>query len=105
MPGKDKTGPTGQGALSGRGAGYCRGARHPGFTDRRMGYGQYGGGGNGFGRGHRHRSFGVETPTVALKPVQDPDAVPDESLIDRVEQLQAALDDIKRRLTDRGRED
>ncbi len=67
MPGGDKTGPNGQGATSGRGAGYCTGNDVPGYMNpeqgrgagigrgqcgsgRGMGRGQ-GGSGRGMGRG------------------------------------------------------
>lgn len=33
MPRGDRTGPTGQGPLTGRGAGYCAGFRLPGFLN------------------------------------------------------------------------
>jgi hypothetical protein len=71
MPGGDRTGPRGEGPMTGRGAGYCTGSLYPGFTQTstRMGlaYGRgnmqmpvygntyYGGGflrrGMGLGRG------------------------------------------------------
>ncbi len=53
MPGGDRTGPLGAGPLTGRGAGFCRGAGQPGFYTR-------GGRGRGVnrpfgGRGGRRR--------------------------------------------------
>ena len=52
MPGRNRTGPLGQGALSGRGLGGCRGTaaydQAPGFG---RGRGMGGGGGMGRGRG------------------------------------------------------
>ncbi|MBN1289268.1 MAG: DUF5320 domain-containing protein [Actinobacteria bacterium] len=33
MPGGDRTGPSGMGPLTGRGAGYCSGSDTPGFMD------------------------------------------------------------------------
>jgi len=45
MPGGDKTGPLGAGAMTGRGMGYCSGNDQPGFAN--IGFGR----GRGFGRG------------------------------------------------------
>lgn len=58
MPGGDRTGPLGQGPLTGRGAGFCRGFDSPGFAD--AGYG--GGFGRGGGRGWRHRYYATGMP-------------------------------------------
>lgn len=69
MPRGNKTGPNGQGAKTGRGAGYCGGNATPGFENpapRRgggFGRGRCGGGfgrgqGAGFGRGRRGGGFG-----------------------------------------------
>ncbi len=68
MPGGDKTGPFGEGPLSGRGMGYCRGSNRPGFANSRggrgmgAGYGRGIGGGGGYGRGWRHRYFDTGVP-------------------------------------------
>jgi hypothetical protein len=45
MPRGDRTGPMGQGPMTGRRAGYCSGSNMPGFSNR------YPGGGFGLGRG------------------------------------------------------
>ncbi len=61
MPGGDRTGPMGAGAMSGRGAGYCAGFGMPGYANPMpgrgfgMGAGRRGGGGRGFGGGGRGR--------------------------------------------------
>lgn len=60
MPGGDGTGPLGQGAMTGRAAGYCCGNDRPGFANgpfgRRFGIGRRG----GFGRGRGYsRDFGI----------------------------------------------
>lgn len=51
MPGGNRTGPTGQGPMTGRAAGYCGGYNAPGYMNsgprRGMGFGR----GRGFGRG------------------------------------------------------
>jgi hypothetical protein len=55
MPGGDRTGPTGMGPMTGRGAGYCGGAAAPGFMNLAPGRGFRGGRGRGFGRGRGWR--------------------------------------------------
>ena len=57
MPGGDRTGPRGQGPMTGRAAGYCSGSSVPGFANpnvprygRGFGFGR--GWGRGFGRGY-----------------------------------------------------
>ncbi len=59
MPGGDRTGPTGAGPMTGRGAGFCAGYQVPGFANQTMGRGFGGGrgrgGGGGFGGGGRGR--------------------------------------------------
>lgn len=74
MPGGDRTGPLGQGPMTGRGAGYCAGADAPGFMNAGMGRGMgrgFGPGrgrgftgawGQGRGRGRRRRAFWSEGP-------------------------------------------
>lgn len=61
MPGGDRTGPTGQGPVTGRGSGFCTGYESAGFT-RGAGYGagrRFGmGRGMRFGRGGGGRGFG-----------------------------------------------
>ena len=59
MPRGDKTGPEGQGSMTGRAAGYCAGYSVPGFMKPTYGYGRgLGRGyGRGLGRGYR-RGFG-----------------------------------------------
>lgn len=63
MPGGDRTGPRGQGSKTGRGMGFCGGARAPGFgtpgldsAARGLAGGGWGRGG-GRGRGWRHRNL------------------------------------------------
>ncbi|KON32347.1 hypothetical protein AC477_03110 [miscellaneous Crenarchaeota group-1 archaeon SG8-32-1] len=57
MPTGDKTGPIGQGPMTGRAAGYCAGYSVPGFMNPINGYGK--GFGRGCGRGWGRR-FGRE---------------------------------------------
>ena len=51
MPAGDKTGPMGQGPMTGRGAGYCAGFQVPGFMNSGPGMGRGRGRGWGMGRG------------------------------------------------------
>jgi len=48
MPRGDRTGPNGQGPMTGRGMGFCRGFNTPGFMNQGFGRGR--GFGRGFGR-------------------------------------------------------
>ena len=52
MPGGDRTGPMGQGPMTGRGAGYCAGFGMPGYANPGLGRGYGRGYGMGFGRGY-----------------------------------------------------
>ena len=60
MPGGDRTGPLGQGPMTGRALGYCTGYPDPGFANFGPGYGRgFGRGwGRGFGRGFWGRGRG-----------------------------------------------
>ncbi len=66
MPGGNRTGPRGQGAMTGRGFGYCAGYDSPGFAaDQGYGYGRgYGRFGRGRGRGYGMRG-GYRDPYYA----------------------------------------
>lgn len=72
MPGGDRTGPFGEGSMTGRRMGYCTGNDHPGFTRLRSfrggrfgrGFGRGFGQGRGFGPGSAYRS-GYFYPDVA----------------------------------------
>lgn len=55
MPGGDKTGPMGEGAMTGRRAGFCAGTERPGFVDVARGRGRGQGRGQGRGRGFGSR--------------------------------------------------
>ncbi|MEA2062906.1 MAG: DUF5320 domain-containing protein [Gemmatimonadota bacterium] len=61
MPGGDRTGPMGQGPMTGRAAGYCTGNPVPGYTNPVAGRGAVGfgrgGGFGGGGRGYRNRFY------------------------------------------------
>ena len=69
MPGGDRTGPFGEGPLTGRGAGLCKGYDSPGFTTS-PGRGRFAGrgfwrgrgGGRGGGRGWRNMFYATGQP-------------------------------------------
>lgn len=68
MPGGDRTGPVGQGPVTGRGFGYCSGFDSLGFTrgsGRGMGRGFAYGFRRGIGRGY-HRGLGFNVPFQGL---------------------------------------
>jgi hypothetical protein len=64
MPGGDRTGPRGEGARTGRAAGYCSGYDSPGYMNVGVGYGGRGmrGRAGGFGRGYRHIFYATGLP-------------------------------------------
>lgn len=67
MPGGDRTGPLGLGAMTGRAAGYCAGYGMPGFANGIYGRGFWGwgrgrGGGRGRGRWYPVRGFTAWSP-------------------------------------------
>ena len=63
MPAGDRTGPTGSGPMTGRGAGFCAGFNAPGFTGAgRGGFGGFGRGGYRAGMGRRNRFFAGGRP-------------------------------------------
>ena len=71
MPGGDRTGPMGRGAMSGRAAGYCAGFGMPGSANPAsgrgfgMGFGRgqgFVGKGGGGGRGWRHMFYATGLP-------------------------------------------
>jgi hypothetical protein len=117
MPGGDRTGPMGMGAMTGRGAGYCAGFGMPGYANPApgrgfgMGYGR----GRGFGGGGRGRRnmfyatglpgwmrfggyaapYGHPTPYQQANPEMEKYA-----LKQQAEDLQSELDSIKKRLNE-----
>lgn len=64
MPGGDRTGPLGNGPMTGRGAGYCGGYSGPGYTNNGFGAG-FGRGFGGRGRGRRNAFFATGLPRWA----------------------------------------
>ena len=109
MPGGDRTGPLGQGPMTGRGAGYCAGYGMPGFMNPvpGRGFGMGFGRGRGFGgggRGWRHWFYATGRPgwtrfAESAAPLQqDNPELEKQALKNQVEALQSELDFIKKRL-------
>jgi len=107
MPGGDRTGPMGMGAMTGRGAGFCSGSDNAGYT-RAMpgrGFGMGAGRGGGFrrtpgGRGWRNQYFATGMPGwMRSGPYTEPGVALDkEALRQQSQFLQSQLDSIKKRL-------
>jgi hypothetical protein len=108
MPAGDRTGPMGQGPMTGRGAGYCAGFPVPGFMNPGPGLGW--GFGRGWGRG-RGRGWGrgwgrawgwcPSYPYPAYDLVPPP--VPQESaqaLKAQAEYFESALESIRKRIAE-----
>lgn len=77
MPRGDRTGPAGQGPMTGRGLGYCAGYNSPGFT---RGYGMgmgWGGGRRGYGYGYGRGYFG---PNYAYPPPVQQQTEPEQEI-------------------------
>ena len=108
MPGGDRTGPTGMGPMTGRGAGFCAGAGVPGFMNRWF-RGGFFGRGRGGGRGWRNmfHATGLTgwqragmaapwgAPAGAVNPEQEIDV-----LKQQAEQMAGALDSIRQRISE-----
>ena len=121
MPRGNRTGPRGDGPMSGRGAGYCAGNDRPGFASSGMGYGRGFGRGAGFGRGYgrgmaygpgrgQGRGMGYDGPgfrepdpyysrTVPVYKEPSPDEEK-KYLEDVVKDLEAELENVKTRINE-----
>ncbi len=97
MPRGNKTGPAGQGPLTGRGRGYCAGYNQPGFMAPGFGGGQ--GWGRGLGRGFGRRGFWDYGPYQPYQP-QITKKEEKKILEDEVTDLEEELKAIKARLTE-----
>ena len=108
MPSGDRTGPMGQGPMTGRGAGYCGGYNRPGYANqapgRGFGMGWRGGRGVGWGGGWRRggRSYRPYVPRTFAYDVPPMPAYDEESeakfLRAEATRLKNALDEIEKRL-------
>ena len=72
MPGGDRTGPNGEGPMTGRGAGYCAGNNMGGYMPRRS-----------LGRG-RGRGLGQYNPRGELRRRYQQDQAPQDSTSERI---------------------
>jgi hypothetical protein len=114
MPGRDRTGPTGQGPLSGRGLGDCGDNEMSDYASQvpgrgvRMGWGFGWGGGRGYGwGGGRRRGFRFyPSMTRESRPYDWPQVPPYDAeteaklLRNQASRLHDALDRIEKRLED-----
>jgi len=110
MPRGDRTGPMGQGSMTGRGAGYCAGYNLPGQANQvsGRGFGRGWRGGRGFGWGGGWRSGGRFYASVVPRPLgyyAPPVSAYDEEgeakfLRAEATRIKDALDDIEKRLTE-----
>lgn len=98
MPRGDRTGPMGQGAMSGRGMGFCAGYPNPGFTrgGRMGGFGR--GMGRGFGRGCFRGGYAAGWPAYGNPPVDVPAISEKEALKQQSDYLKQQLKQIDDRL-------
>jgi len=124
MPGGDRTGPSGMGPNTGRGAGYCTGNPTVGFGNGGWGRGRRGGNrgggwnqGDGWGRGggwgHRHGYYATGQPGWQRAATWEPAYAPPypgpygsvmtreqelDALKSQSEHVEQVLDDLKRRI-------
>lgn len=104
MPRGNKTGPAGQGPMTGRAAGYCAGFATPGYMNASPG--RFAGRGGGFGRGRGFgmgRGMGYRGNWPSPPPVYTyapPYSAKDEAemLSQEAEHLEAHLKEIKQRI-------
>ena len=117
MPRGDRTGPGGQGPMTGRAAGYCSGYTTPGYVNpggRFLGSGRGLSGGRGRGIRHRHWYYGPGQPGWTGYdmdfPVGDMTGMPyqknlesgdeKEFLSQQADYLRQQLDDIQKRMSE-----
>ena len=112
MPGGDRTGPMGEGPMTGRAAGYCTGSPAPGYTNTAPGgyfgsrgrgfQGQVGGGRGGRGRRNRFYATGWGFGPYAIYGAPSSSSTTREEemelLRDQAGQLSKILEDIKKRI-------
>jgi hypothetical protein len=98
MPGGDRTGPWGDGPMTGRAAGYCTGyAAVPGYANPVRGYGR--GRGRGYGRGRRFGRGWYAYPPATIVPSVNPQAYAPITQPQLPEQEVAALENYHKTLT------
>jgi len=104
MPGGDRTGPSGMGSITGRGAGYCAGYSAPGSINAVFGRGYGIGFGRGF-RGGRGGRWGVPyagyaygapyAPSYSFAPTSEQET---SALRNQAQYLEDTLEEIKKRI-------
>lgn len=94
MPGGDRTGPLGQGPMTGRGAGFCAGFSSPGFSAPRYGRGFGRGMGQGRGLGRRFWYRSLYNPFDEVASIENEK----QYLEDLVKNLETEIETIKDRL-------
>ena len=119
MPYGDRTGPWGQGPMTGRRAGYCAGYDRPGYANPiggrgfGMGYGRGMGRGfgRGFGRGYgRGLGYGPafeppDHPTRAVPVYREPSPDEEKAFLESlVKDLEAELEDVRARMKELAKE-
>ena len=107
MPFGDRTGPLGQGPMTGRGAGYCAGYEAPGYANPGgfgfgFGRGRRRGFGRGFGRGYYGHAgaprWGWNVPPVApTAPTREQEL---DMLKNQADALKHSLEEIEKRMQD-----
>ncbi|MBD3252198.1 hypothetical protein GF386_00510 [Candidatus Pacearchaeota archaeon] len=91
MPGGDRTGPAGQGSMTGRKLGYCSGSNNPGFANSGFGRGL----GRGLGRGFAWRARAIQN---IQQPVVITEKQEKEYLEQELETLKQEMKEIEERL-------
>ena len=106
MPGGDRTGPTGNGPMTGRAAGYCTGYGDADFDKSGFGFfgpgRMFGGRGGSMGRGgfrNRRRNFYQDPVFFGRRQTLSPEQET-EGLKSRAKTLKATLDLIEERIQD-----
>jgi hypothetical protein len=96
MPGRDGTGPLGQGAMTGGGLGDCASTGTRGYYRDRFSFGGRGGGMFGRGRGFRNRFFAMN------QPLNDNASLVDEkqNLNNELQYLEQEINSVKNRLNE-----
>ena len=104
MPGGDRTGPSGMGSMTGRGAGYCAGYSGPGSVNPVFGRGYGMGFGRGF-RGGRDGRWGVPyggyaygapyAPSYGFAPTSEQET---SALRNQAQYFEDTLEEIKKRI-------
>ena len=100
MPFGDRTGPLGQGPMTGRGRGYCTGNATPGRFNAGPGRGMGRGGRGGRGWRNQFRAAGTnawETPAAAPSaPADRPQEIA--ALRSKIDELGSSLNEIRKRV-------